>query len=177
MDVQRIALVGAESTGKTTLADALAQSLPAVLVSEYLREFSAVHQRPPVAHEQAGILGEQLRREEAALARAGASNLRWVVCDTTPLQIALNSSHYFADDSLLPGALNHQRRYAITFLTEPDLPWEPDGFQRDGPLVRAHMHGLIESTLTRFKLPFVRLHGSLEHRLAVAHRSLMCSDE
>ena len=66
-----IALLGAESTGKTTLASALAERLAAdghvaVVVPEYLREFCDRQQRTPRHDEQQGIAAEQTRRIEAA---------------------------------------------------------------------------------------------------------------
>ncbi len=66
-----IALLGAESTGKTTLAHALALELRAlgrraVVVGEYLREFCDLQRRTPRADEQAAIADEQWRRITAA---------------------------------------------------------------------------------------------------------------
>ena len=66
-----IALLGAESTGKTTLAQALGHALAeagrsVAVVPEYLREFCDRHARTPRADEQALIAAEQTRRIEDA---------------------------------------------------------------------------------------------------------------
>lgn len=55
-----VALLGAESTGKTTLAHRLREVLAAeghrvAVVAEYLREFCDTHGRTPRPEEQAGI--------------------------------------------------------------------------------------------------------------------------
>jgi nicotinamide riboside kinase len=68
-----IAIVGAESTGKTTLAGELQAALQhdgrsVALVGEYLREFCDQHARTPRIDEQAGIAQEQTRRIAAAAA-------------------------------------------------------------------------------------------------------------
>jgi len=66
-----LAIVGAESSGKTWLAAALRERLaaggePAAVVDEYLREFCDAHGRTPHRHEQAAIAAEQTRRIDDA---------------------------------------------------------------------------------------------------------------
>src|SRR5205814_1247680 len=53
--VQRIAILGAESSGKSTLAAALAEHYNTVWVPEFLREFVDTHQRVPREEDQYGI--------------------------------------------------------------------------------------------------------------------------
>lgn len=162
-----VALLGAECTGKSTLAEALARHLGAGLVTEYLREWCAVHGRTPQRHEQAHIAAEQAARIDAA-ARAHA----WVVCDTTPLITALCSEHYFDDASLTAGAMAFQHRCDLTLLCAPDLPWQADGFLRDGPQVRARFDARIRAALAREGLPWVDIHGDEPGRLALARRAV-----
>ena len=137
MPVAVIALLGAECTGKTTLCEALAQTLPGLWVAEALREFVARHGRPPRPAEQPALLAEQVAREEAAIARAAAQGLGWVLTDSAPLATALYSEQLFADSGLTAAALRHHRRYRLTLVTGLEVPWEPDGAQRDGPQARA----------------------------------------
>lgn len=154
-----IAILGAESTGKTTLAHALALELRArgrrVLgVREYLREFCDLLGRTPQPHEQAAIAAEQWRRIEAA-AQDGST----VVADTTPLMIALYSRLLFGDESLLAGALTLQHRCNHTLLTGLDLPWQADGLQRDGPHVREPVDALLRAALAGAALPHSVVYG------------------
>lgn len=158
-----IALLGAECTGKSTLAEALAARLGGGLVREYLREWCDAHGRTPLRHEQAHIAAEQAARIEAAARRHPL-----VFCDTTPLITALCSEHYFGDDSLTAGALAFQRRCDLTLLCAPDLPWEADGFQRDGPGVRAAFDARLREALHRAGLPWVEIAGDAAGRLRAA---------
>lgn len=158
-----VALLGAECTGKSTLAEALAAHFNAGLVKEYLREWCATHGRTPLQHEQADIAAEQAARIDAATRRHDL-----VICDTTPLMTALFSEHYFNDGSLTPGALAFQSRCDLTLLCAPDLPWEADGFLRDGPVVRARFDGRLRATLGAASLAFVDIQGSASRRLADA---------
>ena len=134
-----IAIVGAESTGKSTLALALAArigeqtGLRCTVVGEFLREWCDREGRTPRVDEQQAIAAEQQQRIAAA---AAAADHDIVVADTTPLMVAIYSHLLFGDDSLLPMAVAAQRSVAVTLLTALDLPWVADGHQRDGEHVR-----------------------------------------
>lgn len=158
-----VALLGAECTGKSTLAEALAEHFKAGLVSEYLREWSAARGRTPQSHEQAAIAAEQAARIEAA-----AREHELVICDTTPLITALCSEHYFNDPTLTAGALAFQRRCDLTLLCAPDLPWEADGIMRDGPGVRAAFDARLRDVLAAHGLDWVDIAGNDAARLAAA---------
>jgi nicotinamide riboside kinase len=163
-----IAIVGAESTGKTTLAGDLAVALrheghTVTVVSEYLREFCDTHGRTPLTHEQAHIANEQTRRIAEA---AQAHDI--VVADTTALMIAVYSDKVFADRSLYAHAEPIQRGYALTLLTALDLPWLPDGLQRDGPQVREPVTSLVRASLARAEVPYSVIGGSGVARLESA---------
>lgn len=163
-----IALLGAESTGKTTLARALRDSLAAdgasvALVEEYLREFCARQGRTPRLEEQRSIAGEQTRRIERA-----AANHQFVIADTTALQVAVYSDFVFDDTSLVTESLTAHATIALTLLTALDLPWQPDGHQRDGEHVRAPVDALLRGALNRARLPYSVIHGSGPARLNAA---------
>lgn len=150
-----VALLGAECTGKSTLAEALAAHFNAGLVTEYLREWCDAHGRTPLQHEQAHIAAEQAARIEAAAARHDL-----VICDTTPLITALCSEHYFDDDTLTAGAVAFQGRCDLTLLCAPDLPWEADGFLRDGPGVRAAFDARLRGAMSVHGLAWTDITGA-----------------
>ena len=167
-----IALLGAESTGKTTLATALAAALSApsggpakriTVVGEYLREFCELRGRTPHPHEQAHIADEQTRRIAAA-----AQDHDIVIADTTALMIAVYSEHVFGDTSLYASALATHAHNDLTLLTALDLPWLADGLQRDGPHVREPVDAAVRSALGRADLAYSVVSGSGDARLAMA---------
>jgi nicotinamide riboside kinase len=163
-----VALLGAESTGKTTLAQSLGAALQTpectvAVVPEYLREFCDTHGRTPRQDEQQGIADEQNRRIDAA---ARAHPL--VIADTTALMIAVYSDHIFGDTSLYAPALAAQARFDLTLLTALDLPWLADGLQRDGPHVREPVDQRVRSALQGAGLAYSIVHGTGEARLAAA---------
>lgn len=166
MTPRLLCLLGAECTGKTSLAQALAAALPAVWVPEYLRHFCAQQGRTPHPEEQSHIAVQQQAFETAALAQAQAQGLAWVVCDTAPLLTAVYSDHVFGDDSLYPMARTAQQRYALTLLLQPDFPWQADGLQRDGAHARTAVQAVLEREMALYTGPWQRLTGSPAQRLA-----------
>ena len=163
-----IVLLGAESTGKTTLARDIGAALRArgesvAVVDEALREFCDQHQRTPRRDEQAGIAAEQSRRI-AAVATGGSV----VVADTSASMIAVYSDFVFADRSLYASAESEQRRYALTLVTALDLPWRADGLQRDGAHVRAPVDALVRASLQSAGVAYRTVGGSGSDRLANA---------
>ncbi|MBI2748806.1 MAG: ATP-binding protein [Burkholderiales bacterium] len=167
-----ICLIGAECTGKTTLAQALAAQMGGLWVPEYLREFTAQQGRTPLHAEQAHILHEQLRLQDATLEQARQQRRAWVFCDTAPLLTAIYSDCVFGDASQYPEALVLHSRYAYTLLLEPDIPWVADGLQRDGAAMRATVHARILRCLHDAGLPYTCIAGDAKQRLQGAMNAI-----
>lgn len=162
-----ISLVGAECTGKTTLAQALAAHFSGRWVPEHLRTFCDVHGRPPMRDEQSAVLEAQLTRETELLVQVHGEERGYVFCDTAPLLTAVYSDFFYDDKSLYERARVLHSRYSLTILLAPDLPWQPDGVQRDGADVRDRVHSLIERELA-LQPRVVRISGTGACRLQSA---------
>ncbi len=164
-----ICIIGAESTGKTTLARALSAHFDCPWVREYLRDFCESRRRTPTQDEQSLILETQLVDETAALVNAREHKRPFVFCDTAPLLTAIYSDIVFGDKSLYTRSRTLHARYAITLLLEPDIPWQADGLQRDGAHVREPVTDMIERELVAMSAAYVRVGGD---RLDAACRLL-----
>jgi nicotinamide riboside kinase len=167
-----ICLIGAECTGKTTLAQSLAQEFVGRWVPERLRLFCDAMGRTPLQHEQIDILQQQTHDEVAALAEAKCNQQRYVFCDTAPLLTAVYSEFVFGDTSLYPRARELHARYALTLVLEPDLPWIADGLQRDGAYVQRPIHAKILQELQHMGRPFYPVSGSGELRTVLARAAV-----
>jgi nicotinamide riboside kinase len=164
----KIALLGAESTGKSCLAHELASHLrgqgkSVAVVPEVLREWCEREGRTPRPEEQMPIAQEQERRVDAA-----AATSQVVITDTTALMVAIYSAMLFEDGSLYQFALARQRSYSVTLLTALDLPWKADGLQREGPHVREPVDALIRSALESAGIAYNVVYGHGPDRLANA---------
>jgi nicotinamide riboside kinase len=169
-----VAVLGAESTGKTELARALSEQLGGLgagscaWVGEVLREWCDREGRTPARHEQVAIAREQRRRIELA-----AATRSWVVADTTELMTAVYSEQIFGDPALTDAALRwHAERVDLILLTGLDLPWQPDGLQRDGPQVREPVDRRLREVLQGQGLPFAVVYGHAEQRGQNALRAM-----
>jgi nicotinamide riboside kinase len=165
----RIALIGAESSGKTTLAIDLTAALRdqgynAGMVPEYLRSWCQENSRLPQFEDQGVILEGQLALEDAA-----ANKFDVLVCDPAAITTGFYSLEYFGSELHLDRKLLD--RYDQLFLCDIDFPWHPDPL-RDSEATREHMHSLIVTYLTRTheiadgKIPL--LSQSAQQRLARA---------
>lgn len=183
----RIAVLGAECTGKTQLTHGLQQTAcqrgeAAVLVPEVLRSWCAQAGRTPQAHEQAPIAHAQAAALEHAIASLkplAASQNALVVSDTSPLMTAVYSDVLFDDASLYPWALAQQRQFDLTLLMGLDLPWVRDGIQRDGPQMQAQIDARLRQILEKHGLVYTVVYGAGPCRLqcalqAIAHHRATC---
>jgi nicotinamide riboside kinase len=167
MNALRVAIVGAESTGKSWITTALADVLRARgqavhTVDEVLRHWCDRAGRTPQRHEQMAIAQQQA---DAAYPMAQQAPNTWLLSDTTPLMTAVYSHLLFDDESLYTMALAHQALYDITLVMGLDLPWVDDGLQRDGPQVRGPVDTLVRQALERSSMAYRVVYGQGPRRL------------
>lgn len=157
--VERICLLGGESTGKSTLAAALAAQFQTQHVAEYGRELWEARHGKLTFGDMLHIAETQIAREKAA---APISN-RFLFCDTSPLTTLFYSHHLFhrADPALEALA---QRDYTLHLLCAPDFPFHQDGTRQDTAF-RAAQDTWYRNELTRRSLPWMEVRGSVQDRL------------
>lgn len=175
--VRRIVVSGAESTGTTTLALALAEALNCPYVPEYGREYTLNRPHPETtpwkSEELLHIAETQNRLEDDA---AGKSDNGWLVCDTDALTTALWHERYFgfrAADVDAEAARQHTP--FIRLLTGDDIPFEADKIREGGEerhILQDHMRALFASGET----PWLEVFGTPADRLTASlqfiHRQL-----
>jgi NadR type nicotinamide-nucleotide adenylyltransferase len=166
----RIAILGAESTGKSTLAETLARRHGTLWVPEYLREFVDTMGRVPYEDEQPGIARTQGAREDAC-ARDGRVRAM-LFCDTAPLMTAVYSRVYWDRVPADLLALEAAHDYALTLVAAPDLPWVPDGLQRDSEQARARVHATLLEVLDARGIAYALVEGGLPQRVRQAEALL-----
>jgi NadR type nicotinamide-nucleotide adenylyltransferase len=166
--VKRVCLVGAESTGKTTLARALAEHYGTIWVPEYGREYSAIKMQSADAEawrseEFVHIAAEQSRREDRAAREAN----RLLICDTDALATGIWHERYMGTPSLEVEALAAPCRYDLYLVTDIGTPFIQDG-TRDGEHIRHWMHARFLEELERQGRCFALVSGSHQERMTAA---------
>lgn len=167
-----ISVVGGECTGKSTLAAALGVRLPAVVVSEFLRDWVDQSGRVPLPAEQAAVMAGHRESEMSALRLADRTGLGWAVSDSGPLMTAVYSIQYYDDDSLLPRALEWTARSTTVVWCQDDFPWQPDP-QRDGSHARATSQQILASVFEQHpELPVLAVRGPFDERVETVLRQV-----
>lgn len=169
--ISKVVFLGAPSTGKSTIVEALADRYSTVMMPEYGREYWEANQieRRLSQKQLVEIATGHLQREEKLIMDAN----RYLFVDTdasTTLQFA-RYYHGYADDELIRLADEAKSRYDLFFLCEPDIPYD-DTWDRSGEASRHEMHRRIEADLMTRKVPFIRLTGTLEERMTKVDANL-----
>lgn len=161
-----ICLHGAESTGKSTLAAALAAETGALTVGEYGRSHCEVH-KDPLTLDDLLLIGHAQTAMIAA-ARAWAGPL--LIADTDALMTAAWCEMLLGTR---PPELMAAPKADLYLLFEPDLPWVNDGtrFFSD-PADRHRFAMIVEQVLVDAGVPFARISAQGEARLQAARAAI-----
>jgi HTH-type transcriptional repressor of NAD biosynthesis genes len=161
---KRVCILGAESTGTTTLAKALADHFQTNWVEEYGRDYSLQKQARQddkwTSVEFVHIATEQARREDEA---ARCAN-RVVICDTNAFATTLWHKRYMDRSSPEVELVASKGRCDLYLLTGDEIPFVQDGL-RDGESIRHDMHRWFEEALSTQKVPWYLIRGTIEARL------------
>ncbi len=163
---RRVCLLGAESTGTTTMAERLAERFGTSWVPEYGREYSLPKDLRGDIWTTADFVhvAQQQQALEDLVAREAD---RILFCDTDALATALWHEHYLGRPSPEVEAIARSRTYDLTFLTAADFPWVQDG-SRNSDAARQRMQRRLEAELAERYEPVIELRGSIDERLATA---------
>ncbi|WP_289047685.1 ATP-binding protein [uncultured Psychrobacter sp.] len=168
--VFNVTILGAESTGKTTLCRDLAAHFGSPWVPEYMRTYLQVKwdneqltctwdDLLPIAQGQID-LENKLAKQAAQL----PDDNRYLFCDTSLFELMVYANWYYGDcpDALSQAALTHH--YDLILLTEVDIPWVADDL-RDSPHQREDISAYFASQLTHHHKAFRRIGGDRDERV------------
>ncbi len=158
---RKIAVVGPESTGKSTMANYLAKELGTVCVPEYARYYCKNLNNQYTLQYETNMFYGQVALEEALTASA---NNGLMVCDTTILTVKIWSDHLFGYTPEEVTEEIRSRKYDLYLLMDIDLPWEDDPL-RDFPTERAHFMQVWKEELKALQAEYVIISGLEEARL------------
>lgn len=164
----KVVLYGPESSGKTTIAAALADAFNTEWVPEFAREF--LQQKWDNTQEVCSLedlhtiaIG-QMEEENKALQKAN----KVLFCDTNIWVTKVwSETHFDGYSSLQLNQWAQEVNYHYYLLTSPDIPWEKDDL-RDRPNQRETMFDYFEKTLVENHFPYTCLKGSHKNRLKQA---------
>lgn len=159
-NIIKIAIVGPESTGKSTISKALAQHYQTLWVPEYARYYCAALTAPCTLQDEVNMFHGQIALEEAMEV---ACNTSLLICDTTFLTVKIWSDYQLGETpQMVLDALQHHK-YNFYILLKNDIPWEPDPL-RDFEGLSDYFMDVWRKELKALNANYVEV-GGLENRL------------
>ncbi len=155
----KIAIVGPESTGKSTLSAYLANHYNTIWVPEYAREYCEALTGPPTLQDEVNMFHGQLALEEKLLPQAN----KILICDTTFITIKIWSDQMFGHTppEVIEELKNHT--YDFYLLLDIDMPWEDDPL-RDFPNMREYFMQVWHKELQALNAKYAVISGLGEER-------------
>ena len=170
---KRILILGPESTGKSTLAEKLAQHYAEPWVPEVAREYLENLDRPYTYEDLLSIGKRQLDLEDELAATAK----QFLFCDTDLRVIQVWSQHRFG--KVDPWVLKEiaRRTYDLILLCAPDLPWQEDPLREHPELeMRQHFFEKYLEITKQSGFPFQIISGDAEARLTSSVEAIRSLD-
>lgn len=171
---RRVCIVGAESTGKTTLAADLARHFETTWVPEYGRAYTEEKiAQGTVEHWRAAdftaIAGAQVALENAAARHSGPV----LFADTDALATCIWEERYLGSaDPMTERIAAEARRPDLYLVTLPDVPWVADGVRDGDEALRRRMTEQFRLRIARLGVPTVEIAGSFDERFALARTAV-----
>lgn len=171
--IQKVVFVGTESTGKSTLAKAMAEEMNTRWVHEYGRELWELQGLTGTFHDQLKIAHSQYRREEAAILHSD----RYLFCDTnafTTLQwwLIINKT---ADIRLHDFVESTKNEY-WWILCKNDFDWVQDGTRELEGRRAQDFQSQNEEALSEMNIQYSVVQGSLKERIRTVHDILRAEE-
>ena len=167
--VTKVAILGAESTGKTTLCRDLAAHFGCPWVPEYMRTYLQAkwdnEQLTCTWDDLLPIAQGQIELENKLAAQAAQnSDSGYLFCDTSLFELMVYSHWYYDNcpDALTQAALAHH--YDLILLTDIDTPWVADDL-RDSPHQRDEISAYFAHQLSTHNKSFRTISGSRDERV------------
>ena len=165
---KRICVIGVESSGTTTLAQALAQHYQTVWIPEYGRWYWEGRRYTPHAEQWDTYEFVQIAKGQASWEDDLAMQAnRLLICDTDPLATHVWHRRYSGTYSAAVERIADRRHYDLYILTAPDFAFVQDG-TREGEHIRLEMHQWLIDVLNQKGKQYILVEGSHEQRMADA---------
>jgi NadR type nicotinamide-nucleotide adenylyltransferase len=156
--IKKIAIVGPESTGKSTITQQLAKHYETLWVPEYARYYCAPLTEPCNLQDEINMYHGQVALEASVLAIAEKD---LIFCDTTFITVKIWSNEVFGETPQVVLDALPNYAYDLYLLMDIDLPWQEDPL-RDFPHKREHFMQIWHQELQGLNANYVVINGQKE---------------
>jgi nicotinamide riboside kinase len=167
-NIKKIAFVGPESTGKTTISKCIADLFSEPWVNEVARDYLQLN---GPNYSQADILRiSKMQLDKESELQNTAKH--FLICDTNLLVSIVWSEFVFGNISTELDNLFNPHSYSHYFLCNIDVPWQYDPL-REHPNQRKELFLLYQKKLEHYKVSYTILSGSNEYRIKQASKIIL----
>lgn len=162
--MKKIAIIGPECTGKTTLSQQLAEHFNTVWIPEFAREYILKLKIHYTFEDIELIAKHQFSQINNNYPEAN----RFVFFDTELIitkiwfKVVYNRVPEWIDSAI------RNSNFHFHFLCNTDLPWEPDIVRENGGEMREKLFSIYKEELIHYNFPFYTIAGKDEDRLQQA---------
>lgn len=158
--IKKIAIIGAESTGKSDMCALLAKHYNTVFVPEFAREYFNTHDILNYSlNDLITIAQQQLTNEQNMHTKAQ----NYLFCDTTLITIKIWAQHRFNEVPKFISDHIKGNDYDYYLLSNNDIPWVKDP-QRFDENIRDYLFDLNERELQKLNVHYNIISGVGEQR-------------
>lgn len=168
--LQKVAVVGPESTGKSTTTQWLANSFNTLWVPEYARYYCETLQREYTLQDELNMFFGQIALEDSILSIS--KDRKFIFCDTTFITIKIWSDYLFG---FTPKPVVDElsiRTYDFYLLMDIDMPWEDDPL-RDFPDKREYFFNVWKQELNKLNANYTVISGMGAERNKFAESAVL----
>jgi NadR type nicotinamide-nucleotide adenylyltransferase len=166
MPLKKIVIIGPESTGKSTLCEALAGFYGTAWVREYAREYLEEHGMGYGYETLTTIARGQLALEEKGVERVEARAEGILFIDTDLYVIKVWSEYVFGRCETWILEEIARRKYDGYLLCNTDLPWADDPLREyPDPGIRERLYHIYKDLLINQSVPWAEITGTSDQRL------------
>ena len=153
--MHKIAITGPESSGKTSLTEALANHFDCDFTVEYAREYLTLRNGKYGQDDLLKMLHGQIELEEKEINK----NETFLICDTDPLVIWVWSMVKYGKVDTEIDRIWNSRQYDLYLLIKPDLVWEYDTL-RESKNDREELFLMYKTMLEKLNKPYIIIEGN-----------------
>ncbi|MDF2452107.1 MAG: metabolism ATPase/kinaselike protein [Bacteroidota bacterium] len=162
--IKKIAILGAESTGKSVLCEQLAKHYQTVFVPEYARTYFDEHDINNYNTDDLEVIAKnQLELENEYLKKA----TNYLFCDTSLITVKIWSTHKFNKVPKFITSSIKPTDYDLYLIANNDVQWTADPQRRNEDL-REHLFKWNKHELQKLNVDYKIIKGVDEERLQCA---------
>lgn len=167
----KIAIIGSQSVGKSTLARELSNRLDTPLITELARKWDIEKAtQTELIDIQKNLLNlqieEERKHEQFVSDRSTIDNMAYWLHNVSPIVDREENEIY------VNTALDNVKNYSSIFLLSPEFYPVNDGFRSTNLIYQLQIHEVIVTILNIFNVPHIKLKGSVENRVGKAMKIL-----